>query len=193
MTRAPKSATRGRRMALRPLLTGGDRRSIALSSRAREIVEREPERVAELVALTDDPDRLVVMRALDLLEKLAHDHPDWIEPHKRLFIGPLADRDEWEIRLQIVRAMPLFAWTAQQRKRVVAILRRDLEHPQKFVRTWSLDSLAMLAEADAALRPLVMDQLDAFERSGSKALQARARRIQQRLASGGRRRTARRT
>ncbi len=170
------------------MLAGGDRRSIARSSHAREIVEGEPERIAELVALTEDPDRLVVMRALDLLEKLAHDHPEWVEPHKRLFIGPLADRDEWEIRLQIVRALPLFAWTARQRERVVAILRRDLEHPQKFVRTWSLDSLATFAVADAALRPLVTDQLETFERSGSKALQARARKIRQRLA-GARRTT----
>lgn len=123
------------------------------------------------------------MRALDLLEKLAHDHPDWIEPHKRLFIGSLADRDEWEIRLQIVRALPLFAWTARQRDRVVAILRRDLEHPQTFVRTWSLDSLATLAAGDRALRALVTRQLAAFERSESKAVQARARKIRQRLGA----------
>ena len=44
---------------------------------------------------------------MDLLEKLAHEHADWVQPHKRLFIGPLADSDQWEIRLQVVRALPL--------------------------------------------------------------------------------------
>ena len=57
-------------------------------------------------------------RALDLLEKLAHEHADWIEPYKTIFIGPLAKSDKWEIRLQIVRALPLFQWTPAQARRV---------------------------------------------------------------------------
>jgi hypothetical protein len=48
------------------------------------------------------------MRAMDLFEKLAHERPDWILPHKRVFIGELANSDTWEIRLQIVRALPFF-------------------------------------------------------------------------------------
>src|SRR6476619_1942883 len=95
---------------IRALLSGGDRRDIAQSNRVRSLVERDPSLVAELVALTDDSDPLVVQRAIDLLEKLAHDHPDWIAPHKRVFVGPLAESDRWEIRLQVVRALPLFTW-----------------------------------------------------------------------------------
>ncbi len=40
----------------------------------------------------------------DLLEKVAHEHPEWVAPYKKVFIGPLAESDKWEIRLQIVRA-----------------------------------------------------------------------------------------
>src|SRR4029079_7775279 len=107
---------------LREFLTGGDRRSIARSADVRALVESDPTRVAELAALTNDSDWLVQQRALDLLEKLAHDHADWVAPHKTVFLGPLADSDQWEIRLQIVRALPLFSWNAAQRKRVEAIL-----------------------------------------------------------------------
>jgi hypothetical protein len=32
-----------------------------------------------LARLAHDSDWLVVMRAIDLMEKLAHEHPDWIE------------------------------------------------------------------------------------------------------------------
>src|ERR1043166_3594822 len=90
---------------IRRLLTGGDRRSIAGSNRVRALVEQEPSRVRELAELADDEDWLIAQRAIDLLEKLAHDHPDWVAPHKTVFIGPLADSDKWEIRLQIVRAL----------------------------------------------------------------------------------------
>jgi hypothetical protein len=167
---------------LLPLLRGGDRRSLARSARAATLVERSPARVADLAKLARDDDGLVAMRAIDLLEKLAHGHPEWVQPHKRLFIGPLADSDAWEIRLQIVRALPLLRWTARERERVIAILVRDVDHPRTFVRAWALDSLAKLAGEDARLRSLVAHGLSAFERSGSSALRARARAIRARTS-----------
>ena len=166
---------------LRELLSGGDRRSIANSQNVREIVERRPSRIEEIAALTTDEDWLVALRALDLLEKFAHDHPDWVEPYKKVFIGPLAESDSWEIRLQIVRALPLFRWTATQARRVEAILRANVTFPQTFVRAWALDSLATLSVARPRLAPVVMQYLEEFERSPSKALQARARAIRERL------------
>lgn len=166
---------------MRALLSGGDRRSIAESKRVRILIEKNPALVTELAALTTDDDWLVTQRALDLLEKLAHDHPEWIEPHKKAFIGPLAQSDKWEIRLQIVRALPLFRWSPAQQRRVEAILIEDVSFPQTFVRAWALDSLATLAAGKPALRRVVRRHLRAFEASASKALQARARQIRARL------------
>lgn len=166
--------------SLRALLEGGDRRSIARSAKARQLVNEDPALVLKLAALTDDDDWLVVQRAFDLLEKLAHEHPDWIKPHKGVFIGPHALSDKWEIRLQVVRALPLFAWSPAQRKRVEKVLLDSVAFPQTFVRAWALDSLATLAEKRARLRPEVERRLREFERSDSNALQARARAIRQR-------------
>jgi len=168
--------------AIRELLSGGDRRGIADSAKVRAIVERQPSRVKELAGLTGDEDWLVAQRALDLLEKLAHEHPDWIEPHKNVFIGPLAGSDKWEIRLQIVRALPLFRWTAAESKRIEKILLENVAFPQTFVRAWALDSLATLAERRKRLMPVVLRRLEEFAQSSSKALQARARAIRERLA-----------
>jgi hypothetical protein len=170
--------------SLRGFLLGGDRRSLARSSRALALVWAKPERVAELAAITLDEDWLVSQRALDLLEKLARVRPELIEPHKHVFIGPLADSDKWEVRLQIVRALPLFQWKTAEQSRVLAILRRDVRHPQKFVKAWALDSLARFAEKDPALRPIVLRHLKIFESSGSKALAARARHVRERLREG---------
>jgi hypothetical protein len=167
---------------LRALLTGGDRRSIADSNRVRALIQENPALVPHLARLTDDDDWLVVQRALDLMEKLAHEHREWIEPHKTIFIGPLAESDKWEIRLQIVRALPLFTWSPAQRKRVENILVDNVSFPQTFVRAWALDSLATFAQENAELRPIVERQLREFERSESKALRARARKIRERLA-----------
>src|SRR5689334_9946346 len=170
------------RADIRLLLTGGDRRSIADSKRVRALVEADPSLVSELVALTKDENWLIVQRAIDLMEKLAHDHPEWVEPHKKIFIGPLANSDKWEIRLQIVRALPLFKWTSAQARTVEKILLDNVSFPQTFVRAWALDGLATLAERKPALMATVERHLREFERSTSKALQARARNIRLRLA-----------
>jgi HEAT repeat protein len=171
---------------LRELLAGGDRRSIARSNEARALVERDPSRIRELAALTADDDWLVSQRALDLLEKFAHDHADWVAPYKKIFIGPLAESNKWEIRLQIVRALPLFEWTPAQWKRVEKILIENIEYPQTFVRAWALDSLATVSVRRPRLTPLVERSLREFERSGSKALAARARSIRARRVSQSR-------
>jgi hypothetical protein len=165
---------------LRSWLKGGDRRSIAQSKRALAHLKKNPGKVDELASLVHDEDWLVSMRAFDLMEKLAHEQRDWIEPHKDVFVGPLADSDKWEIRLQVVRALPLFRWTPAKRKRAVAILKRDVSHPRTFVRAWALDGLAQFAERDESLMPDVRRGLEEFERSGSKALAARARKIRER-------------
>jgi hypothetical protein len=166
---------------LKPLLSGGDRRSIARSNRAGEHVNEDPAKIEELAALTADTDWLVSMRALDLLEKLAHESPERVQRHKKLFIGPLAESDKWEIRLQIVRALPLLRWTARERPRVIEILRSNVDYQQTFVRAWALDSLATFAKDDPVLLRTVRRLLVEFERSDSKALQARARQIRSRL------------
>jgi hypothetical protein len=105
------------------MLSGGDRRSIAKSNRVRALLQKDPNLISNLAGLANDPDGLVSMRAMDLLEKLAHEHADWVQPHKRLFIGPLADSDQWKIRLQVVRALPLLQWTSRERRRVLEIRR----------------------------------------------------------------------
>ena len=147
------------------------------------LVLETPGLVNELVSLAGDADWLVSQRAFDLLEKLAREHPDWIQPHKRIFIGPLAESDKWEVQLQIVRALPLLRWTPRERRRVLEILRRNVGHPQTFVRAWALDSLSIMAADSVPLARLVRETLREFERSDSKALQARARHIRARLRS----------
>lgn len=167
--------------ALKRSLSGGDRRSLRGSKQVLALVLGDPARTSELAALANDDDVLVSMRALDLLEKLAHEHPEWIQPHRALFLGALADSERWELRLQIVRVLPLLRWNAKERRRAIQILLRDVEHRQKFVSAWALDSLASFAEKDAALMPTVRRGLRLFEASGSKALATRARNIRDRL------------
>jgi HEAT repeat protein len=161
----------------RRLLSGGDRRSLAEAAAVLREARGNPRGIAALAQLADDPDWLVALRAVDTLEKLAHEQPGLVEPHKGVFLGPAADSDSWEMRLQVVRALPLFAWSPQQRARAVAVLLRDVGHPKLFVKAWAATSLARFAEQDPTLQPRLEEVLKAFEQSDSKALRTRARQI----------------
>jgi HEAT repeat protein len=167
---------------LRALLEGGDRRSLALSGEALALARGDDGFLAALVGLLDDADPLVVMRAIDALEKLAHERPERLQRHRGSFIGPLANHAWWEVRLQIARALPLLEWTARERARAVTILSGYLVDPKLFVRAWALDGLARFSGRDATLQPRVASALEAFERSEHASLRARARNIRRALA-----------
>jgi hypothetical protein len=166
---------------LRPLLGGRDRRSIAGVSQVLAAVRSDPRLMAELAGLTNDGDWLVAMRALDAFEKLARTSPTLVGPHRDLLIGSLAEDEHWEIRLQIVRALPQFDWPPGKRRRAIAILQDNLNHAQAFVRAWAVDGFALFAEREPALNPALEIALRGLEMSGRKALMARAAKIRLRL------------
>jgi len=169
---------------LRELLSHGDRRSIARADDVVDAVVSGRASIGDLAALTiDEEDWLVSARALDALEKLARQRPDLVRPHRQVFLD-LAASDKWEIRLQVVRGIPLLEWTPRELTRAKAILQDNLDHPHAFVRAWALDSLATLSAQDATLRDVVARRLDEFARSPSQSLQARARLIRARLRRG---------
>jgi hypothetical protein len=170
------------RVRLRQLLDGRDSRSLAQSAVARTLIDARPVRIDALAGLAEHANWAVAMRALDLLEKLARVHPDWVQPHRAVFLAAIT-RDQWLIRLQVVRALPLLRWTRRERAQVIGLLEHHVQYPQAFVRAWSLDGLATFAMSERRLRPQVTRWLGVFERSSSAALHARARQIRARLGS----------
>jgi hypothetical protein len=173
------------RARLRRLLDGRDSRSLAQSAAARTLIEARPARIAVLAALAGHANWVVAMRAFDLLEKIARAHPAWVQPHRAVLLTA-ATHDQWLIRLQAVRGLPLLTWTPRERAEVVGALRANVRSAHLFVRAWSLDGLATLALGQRSLLPEVRRWLGVFERSPSAALRARARHIRARLNRGSR-------
>jgi hypothetical protein len=163
-------------------LSGGDRRSIAQSHRVRRLVERHPSLVRAPAALTRDRDWLVAQRALDLLEKVAHDYPELVAPHKRVFLRSRTATSGKSGCRSCERCLS-FHGPRNQLHRVERILVESVSFPQTFVRAWALDSLSLLAERRPSLRAIVQRHVRVFERAESKALNARARHVRARIES----------
>ncbi len=167
-------------MELRDLLTGGDRRSIARADEALQIALADRKAVDELARLTADPDPLVASRSLDVLEKLVHKVPEWIEPHRMVFLHNTT-HPYWEARLQCVRAIPLLKWNLFERLQVIMSLRQRIVDEQKFVRCWALDSFAQLAGDDPELNRELAQHVERFMSSGVPSMTARAKAIVKRM------------
>jgi HEAT repeat protein len=167
-------------MQLRDLLTGGDRRSVAQAEEALAIARQDRKAVNELARLTTDPDPLVASRSLDVLEKLVHEVPEWVEPHRMVFLHNV-DHEYWEARLQCARAIPLLNWNPNERIKLIKSLRQRIDDDQKFVRCWALDSFAQLVGDDTDLREELDRHLASFLNSGVPSMVARARAIVKRM------------
>jgi hypothetical protein len=87
----------------------------------------------------------------------------------------------WQVRLQVVRALPLFRWSRRERRRALAILERELAHPRTLVRASAVEALAWLAAGDPALRQRIERALDELERSRRASVIAQVHRVRQRL------------
>jgi hypothetical protein len=169
------------RERLRQMLTGGDRRSLARVDEVVALVLTRRPLVSDLASLTtDEGDWVVSARALDALEKVAHRRPQWVRPYRQVFLQ-LSTSEHWEIRLQVVRAIPLLHWTPRELKQALDVVRANLMSTRPFVRAWALDSLAVLTANSASLSVDLEYQLDQAEQSDSKAVRARARHIRARL------------
>ncbi len=172
-------------MSIRSLLEGEPRKSQAGSNQALEMLLRDGSLVDELVACVDDPDELVQMRALDLIDKVARKEPEWTEPHRGLLLREYHRLPLWENRLQVARALGLFSWEGSEHERAVEILMELVEDEQPFVKAWALDSLAVLSVRDESLRGFVRHRLEDHLQTGTKSMAARARHTLKMLAKAG--------
>lgn len=157
------------------LLTDPDRKSLAGSEAVREACRADLSLVGELVGCLEAGDDLVQMRALDLLEKLAREERDWVEPFRGVFLEGWHESGIWENRLQVMRAVGLFDWSGEELERVLAILRLGLRDEQKFVRAWAMDSFARVAVGREGLREEAVGYVLEGLGSEVKSVAARAR------------------
>jgi hypothetical protein len=77
--------------------------------------------------------------------------------------------------------VPRLAWDGEERAAWVVVLLRYLHDRSKIVKTFAMQALADLAEADPALRPRVAVLIEGLVREGSPAVRSRGRKLLDRL------------
>ena len=158
-------------------LKGNDRRSIGRAIEVVALVLREPRRFPELMGFLWSDDPVVRMRAADAAEKISVQKPRLFAPFKAELLGLLLEAEQQELRWHLALMIPRLALTKKERQRAAEGLRRYLEDRSSIVKTFALQGLTELAEADRSLLTEVREMLAEAERAGTPAMRARARKL----------------
>ena len=163
------------------LLRGGDRRSIGRAGQVAKTVAKDPKLFPELVAGLWSEDPLVCMRAADATEKITRMHPEYLQPYKAELLGLLTAATQQELRWHLAAMVPRLPLDAKEKRTVASTLKIYLVDRSSIVKTFALQGLAVLAEADPALQSTVTEILREATRTGTPAMKARARKLLARL------------
>ena len=176
---------------IRDLLRGGDRRSIGRVPQVLNRIKASPRLFDRLVAALSDTDPVVCMRAADALEKASLRDASALQKHKRALLCLAGSTAQQELRWHLAQMLPRLHLRPSERRAAARTLQLYQTDPSSIVRTFALQALADLAQADAALRPLALRSLRRAVRTGTPAMRSRASRLLRALASGARPRAGR--
>jgi len=158
-------------------LEGTDRRSIGRANDVAALILRERQRFPELIGCLWSDDPILRMRAADAIEKISSQEPGLLEPYKTELLGLLSEAEQKELRWHLALMIPRLPLTKNERQRAAEGLRRYLEDTSSIVKTFALQGLTELADADRSLLPEIREILEAAERAGTPAMRARARKL----------------
>jgi hypothetical protein len=163
------------------LLGGGDRRMIKHADRVAAMVFDDAKLFPKLIAGLWSADPLVRMRAADAAEKVTRKHPELLQRYKKELLGLMAETQEQELRWHLAVMVPRLVLNARERQAVVSLLKGYLEDHSSMVKTFALQGLADMAEAEPSFRGRVVEILGEASQKGTPAMKARSRKLLIRL------------
>jgi hypothetical protein len=172
-----KDKTNRARNPILGLLAGGDRRSIGHAERVAAMVSSDAKLFAQLIAGLWSDDALVRMRAADAAEKVTRKRGELLQPYKKELLGLMVEAEQQELRWHLAAMIPRVGLNARELQKAVSSLKQYLEDRSSIVKTFALQGLAELAEAEASLRPGVIEILREATRKGTPAMKARSRKL----------------
>ena len=162
-------------------LSGGDLRSIGRADEVVDDIGRKPALFdAVFMGLYDD-DPCVRMRSADVVEKVTRSHPEYLGKWKTAVLDDISRVDQQEVIWHMAQIFPRIPWTLAERKKVLGLLRKYLEHQSKIVVVSTMQALAELAEQHPKLKNEAVRLIRPLTLGGSPAIRARGKKLLQQL------------
>jgi len=160
------------------LLGGKDLRSITKSSEVVQYVQ-DQQSFDVLFGLLVHPQRTLVMRAADAIEKITLTHKEFLQPHKRQLLSLLKGAMNKELKWHLAQLIPRVKLNKGELNDVCRILTDWVHSPteSKIVRVNSLQGLFELSVQFPAVKADFDRTLSALEHEPIPSIQARVRKL----------------
>lgn len=159
------------------LLAEGSRGSVAQSGKVPQAVVEDPALLETLIDCLQSDNATIVSHAAHALLTVSNMRLNLLAPHTDTLLAVL-ERDQWEILEQLAKILPQLELSGAQRDRLTERLKTVFYQGRSSIaRTCALQALVDMAHEDAAIRADAGEALAFALENGSKAMQARARRL----------------
>ncbi len=168
-------------MSILDKLRGGDLRSIGRSNEVAGDIEKNVSLFETVFRGLYDSDPVVRMRSADVIEKVTQNKPELLTNHTSEVISILTTAEQQEVCWHMAQIAPRLAYSPNEENEIIKTLKRYLTHKSKIVRVSAMESLANIAERNPSILNEVIKIIKVQKASGSPAIQARGRKLLQRL------------
>lgn len=169
-------------MRLLRKLSGGDLRSIGKSNEVVEDVLKDPKLFAEVFEGMTNMDPIIRMRSADVIEKVSSMHPEYLQPFKTRLVNEISSIEQKEVRWHVAQMFSYLKIDNIERDQIVDILISYINASEsKIVITFSLQTLADLAEKDKEIQHRVLKIIERTIDNASPAITSRGKKLIKKL------------
>lgn len=159
------------------MLAEGERKAIARSTEVAAAVLARPQLIKILVEALASPNKTIVSHAAHALLTIFRKKPDLLQPFAKQLLAAFM-KDQWEVLLELAKIIPgLELKEAEQKTFVQRLEQVFYKGSSSFARTSALQALDDLAAQHKVWRNASSKALKFALEEGSKAMQARARKL----------------
>lgn len=161
------------------MLAEGQRKAVAQSTAVAKIALKNPALLSTVVQALASPNKTIVSHAAHALLTIFKENPALLQPFAKELLAAFG-RGQWEILEQLSKILPGLTLTKPQQKTFLQRLEAVFyEGNSSIARTSAMQALSDLSRQHAVYRDASVRALKFALEEGSKAMQARARKLLQ--------------
>ena len=165
-------------------LIGGDLRFIGKANDVVQQILEDPKLFPDVVEGMTSDDPIIRMRSADVIEKVAKQHPEYLQPFKTKLINEIALTNQKEVQWHVAQMFSYLSIDQSERKAITKILLNYIsQNTSTIVKTFSMQTLAIFAERDADMRPQIIQLIECLMETGRPAIVSRGKKVLSRLKS----------
>ena len=163
-------------------LKSGDLRSIGKADEVVQDILNDPSLFKEVFEGMLNKDPVIRMRSADAIEKVSAKRPEYLRPFKSKLINQISKIEQQEVRWHVAQMFSYIKINKTERDKIIKILLSYIVTDEsKIVKTFSMQTLADLAEKDEQIKPKIINLIKGMIKNGSPAIISRGKKLLKQL------------